>query len=356
MSRSTKRVAVIAALALVAGLSVLTAGSPAASQAPAEPTPPTLEAITLPEGYAAARRRRPAPAVSPAYNPGAEVATNPIPNDGVEGRSPGHSPSRSSALDGRIQVTAHDRLPGPGHRPDRGLRLPGRRLHLHRVAHRPEHHPHLGSLRLSPGHARATTRRDHRVLPWPQRQHRSLRLVLRDPGVRAERVDRRTTTSTPTGPLVQLDCTHRRHGRLVRLLQPRGPDGAAPHAGPGPGLSRGPAASAPCGAWATASRPRRRRWSSTTSTPSVASPARPSTRNRTACGGPCGMAIHSYGNNHGTGPHVPYNHASADHQCPVRADRGHRRRQRPRLNRSPRRLRPRRRTGPRDHRLRGRRR
>ena len=30
---------------------------------------------------------------------------------------------------------------------------------------------------------------------------------------------------------------------------------------------------------------------------------------RVACGGPCGMAIHAYGNNHATGPHVPYNHA-----------------------------------------------
>ena len=51
MSRSTKRVAVLAALALLAGLALATNTTPAASQDEAEPAPPTLEAITLPEGY-----------------------------------------------------------------------------------------------------------------------------------------------------------------------------------------------------------------------------------------------------------------------------------------------------------------
>ncbi len=41
MSRSTKRVAVIVALALLAGLALVTNTSPAASQAPADPLPPT---------------------------------------------------------------------------------------------------------------------------------------------------------------------------------------------------------------------------------------------------------------------------------------------------------------------------
>ncbi len=50
MSRSTTRGAVIAVLALLAGLALASTSNPAAGQAPAEPGPPTLEAITLPEG------------------------------------------------------------------------------------------------------------------------------------------------------------------------------------------------------------------------------------------------------------------------------------------------------------------
>ena len=50
MSRSTKRVAVIVALALLAGLALVTNTSPAASQAPADPVPPTLHADHSPGG------------------------------------------------------------------------------------------------------------------------------------------------------------------------------------------------------------------------------------------------------------------------------------------------------------------
>jgi glutamyl endopeptidase len=111
MSRSTKRVAVIAALALVAGLSVLTAGSPAASQAPAEPAPPTLEAITLPEGYAPPAVEAGTTQVSPAYNPGAEVATTPERNDGEAGDPLEAFAESVIGADGRAQIGNTTRYP-----------------------------------------------------------------------------------------------------------------------------------------------------------------------------------------------------------------------------------------------------
>jgi len=101
MSRSTKRVAIIVALALLAGLSLVTNGSPAASQAEAAPAPPALEAITLPEGYAPPAARP--GAVSRAYaGTGAEAASGST-NDGVEGQPLG----AESVIgpDGRTRVT-----------------------------------------------------------------------------------------------------------------------------------------------------------------------------------------------------------------------------------------------------------
>lgn len=100
MSRSTKRVAVIVALALLAGLALVTNTSPAASQAPADPVPPTLHAITLPEGYTPPAQGP--GAVSRAYaGTGAEVGTVST-NDGFEGQPLGAE--SVIGADGRMRV------------------------------------------------------------------------------------------------------------------------------------------------------------------------------------------------------------------------------------------------------------
>lgn len=100
MSRSTKRVAVLAALALLAGLALATGTSPAAGLAPTESAPPTVRAITLPAGYTP-----PVPrpgAVSRAYaGTGAEAASAST-NDGFEGQPLGVE--SVIGFDGRTRV------------------------------------------------------------------------------------------------------------------------------------------------------------------------------------------------------------------------------------------------------------
>jgi len=101
MPRSIKRLAVVTALALLAGLSLVTNGSPAGGQAAPEPTDPVLERIVLPEGYVPPTTE--SGGVSRAHNPGAEVATSPEANGGVEGTPLGTE--SVIGLDGRTRVT-----------------------------------------------------------------------------------------------------------------------------------------------------------------------------------------------------------------------------------------------------------
>ncbi len=85
MSRFKKRSLATAALVFVAGVGVAAGGGPAASQAPAEATPPTLQAITLPEGYAVPPVLPGTVQVSPASPGTGAESLDPQQNDGEAG-------------------------------------------------------------------------------------------------------------------------------------------------------------------------------------------------------------------------------------------------------------------------------
>ncbi len=302
MSRSTKRVAVIAALALLAGLSVLTAGSPAASQAPAEPTPPTPELIVLPEGYQPPTTE--SGGVSRAYNPGAEVATNPIPNGGVEGRPLGTE--SVIGLDGRIQVTATTAYPARavgqiegfdsligGYTCTGWLIDQNTILTSGHCVHPPGTPDNniAESIEFAPGRNGGT-----------------------DPYGSCFGTDVFTPSEWSVNEseyadwaLVQLDCTvgddvgwfgfFSVPGRTAlrnSLARVQGYPGDKPDGTQWGMTDR-----------IEASQTKMVFYDIDTFGGQSGSPV---WKNRTACGGPCGMAVHSYGNNHGTGPHVPYNH------------------------------------------------
>jgi len=302
MSRSTKRVALLIALSLLAGLSLVTNGSPAGGQAPPEPTAPALERIVLPEGY-----RPPATesgGVSRAHNPGTEVATSPQANDGVEGAPLGTE--SVIGADGRVQVTPTSTYPA-------------------RVVGQIEGFDNVVGGYICTGwliDQNTILTSGHCVHP-PGTASNNFAESLdfyagRDGNVDPQPGCSATSFFTPTEwsvneseyadwALVQLDCTvgdtvgwfgfFSVPGKTaLRLSQARvqGYPGDQP-AGTQWGMTDR----------IEASQTKMVFYDLDTFGGQSGSPV---WKNRTSCGGPCGMAVHSYGNNHSTGPHVSYNH------------------------------------------------
>lgn len=302
MSRSTKRVAVIAALALLAGLSLVTNGSPAASQAPTEATPATLERIVLPDGYTPPVTE--SGGVSQAYDPATESATSPQANNGVEG-SPLGTESVIGA-DGRVQVTPTTRYPARAIGQIEGFdNVVGGYICTGWLIDQ--------NTILTSGHCvHPPGTADNNVAE-------SLEFFAgRDGPIDPQPGCDATSFFTPTAwsvnerehadwALIQLDCTV---GDTVGWL------GFFSVAGEtalrfSQARVQGYPGDKPDGTqWGMTDR------IETSKTKMVfydidtfgGQSGSPVWKNRTACGGPCGMAVHSYGNNHGTGPHVLYNH------------------------------------------------
>ncbi len=302
MPRSIRRVAVVTTLALLAGLSLVSTGSPAGGQAAPEPDAPVLERIVLPEGYVPPTTG--SGGVSPAHNPGAEVATSPEANGGVEGTPLG----TESVIgpDGRTRVTPTTGYPARAvgqiegfDDVTGGFTCTGWLIDQNTV--------------LTSGHCvhpqgTASTNFAESLEFFAGRNGPT------DPQPGCDATNFFTPTKWSVNEseyadwaLIQLDCTvgdtvgwfgfFSVAGKTaLRLSQARvqGYPGDKPDGTQWGMTDR-----------IEASQTRMVFYDIDTSAGQSGSPV---WRNRPVCGGPCGMAVHSYGNNHGTGPHVPYNH------------------------------------------------
>lgn len=307
MARFTRRVVVIAAAALLAGLALATNTSPAASQGPAEPAPPTLQAITLPAGYAPPAVEAGSSLVSPAHNPAAEVATAPEQNDGQAGEPLEAFAESIIGGDGRSEIGATTNFPA-------------------RAIGQIEGTDDLAGSYTCTGwliDANTILTAGHCVYP-PDTV----------PGNLAETTEffpGRDGTTDPYGScfgtqafaptawtqdyneyndwaVVHLDCSI---GDTVGWFGffSVGGKRALRHL---PARVQGYPGDMAFGTmWGMgdrieASQKKMVFYDIDTFGGQSGSPVY---YNLSECGGPCGMAIHAYGNNHGSGPHVPYNHA-----------------------------------------------
>ncbi len=305
MSRSTRRVAVVAALATLAGLSLVTNGSPAASQAPAEPSPPTLEAYTLPEGYSVPAVEAGTVQVSPASPGTGGESLNPQQNDGEAG-----DPLEAFAAESVIGVDGRRQIGDTTNYPARAI---GQIEGVDEV---------VGSY-ICTGwliDADSILTAGHCVYPSANNPATTLEFF---PGRNGETDYGSCFGTQAFSPqlwivdqneyndfaIVNLDCDIGDTVGWFGFFSLAGKT-ALRHL---PAHVQGYPGDKPFGTmWGMgdrieASQKKMVFYDIDTFGGQSGSPVyQPG---RAACGGPCGMAIHAYGNAHGSGPHVPYNHA-----------------------------------------------
>jgi len=304
MSRSTKRAAVLVTLALLAGLALTAGSTPASSQAPAEPEPPTLEAHTLPEGYSVPAVATGTSQVSPA-SPGSGVeSANATQNDGEAGDPLEAFAESVIGFDGRTQVFNTTDYPARAIGQIEGFdTVVGNYICTGWLIDR--------NTILTAGHC---------VYPQANNLAESAAFF---PG--------RNATTDPYGscflttvfsPFEWVQNQNEYNDWAVAHLNCNVGDtvgwfgyfslGGQTALRYLPAVVQGYPGDKPFGTmWGMgdrieASQKKMVFYDIDTFGGQSGSPVY---YNRVQCGGPCGMAIHAYGNNHGGGPHVPYNHA-----------------------------------------------